>query len=1036
MPPAAIDLIFCEECVQPLSTSITRTMADKQPAIRLQLLGLPCIARDAEAAPLGAGRPVQLLGYLAVRGLWQSRDEVAKLFWPDRTKKIARSNLRNLLCKTVAAAPYAPIESTEHALRLNAPSDLNDFEAAVERGDSEFAVQIGAAELLQGFETHASEPYLLWLQAARLVQLTQWTKSVQVLLAQTSRPIEQRAALAEAWALHCPYDEDAVRAQVNIALEHHQAGAAATLFRAFDARLQQEFGVRASRALEQLALESAPTSAPALALRGGTAAPHSTPEDSFGSERARLFGRRLELGQVKALLADSTVRLLTLTGPGGVGKSTLITAVFDQCAAEADLGACLIDASAAANAQAVIAAIAAALGIDGLQGADNGEALAATLRDRRCLLMIDGAEQPDLRAPLALLLDRCPQTRLVIASRGRLHLDQERVLVLDGFPLPDTDETDAAVLGSNDAVRYFIDVMAQAGQPINLANDASTLAALVHAVGGLPLALKLLAKLTRVFSLTQLLASVQAHVAGARAAGSPELGELMPALVASFEHSWTALSPAERAVLARLAVFPAAFDVAAARAIAHTQLPIITSLIDRSLVRADGAGRLSLHAGIRACVLAACPLSDDALAAYVEFYSQRLAALAKLAKVKTVRPLQHFLREDAKHIEHAWRTALRLRAYPALLLYAQWLSHQATIFGGADDYLAWFVEAERLLGDDPCAPDALMAFVLVGAANASRFHGKPDLALSQCNAALRAARRTRHRDAICAALEALGMSQVTRGKMKDAERAIARLAAMNNEDFRGNLIDLRSMFSSVNADHKTALRLLDELIAIDLQLEDANSVVSSLVNKWLVHVASGDFPKASEAIEKACAAAAASDVRRHLEASTMAFAAQWYVDIGDWAKAESCIERANAIALISPGTRVLYLKSELITGAIAVVSGDPMRAVPPLTKVLDEIGRGELPNMANAAFLYAAKWFVLASDRNACVSLLRVIRGGAFSRIYADAAQLMLRELGEEPQPETVPEVHPDTIAELARDARRRMLSLAEEMQRSNRMQE
>ena len=87
-----------------------------------------------------------------VRGLWQTRNEVARLFWPDRPSKMARINLRNWLCKTVATLPFAFMESTARAPRFTAPSDLNDFEAAVQRGDLVAAVQIGAAELLKGIE--------------------------------------------------------------------------------------------------------------------------------------------------------------------------------------------------------------------------------------------------------------------------------------------------------------------------------------------------------------------------------------------------------------------------------------------------------------------------------------------------------------------------------------------------------------------------------------------------------------------------------------------------------------------------------------------------------------------------------------------------------------------------------------------------------------------------------------------------------------------------------------------------------------------
>ena len=1006
-------------------------MAETLTPIRLQLLGHPCVALGDTTLPLGAGRPGQLLAYLAVRGLWQSRDDVAKLFWPESPKKTARSNLRNLLCKAAAALPFAPVESTEYALRLNVSSDMGDFEAAVQRGSWEMAVRLGAAELLKGLEAHASEPYLLWLRSARQMQLAQWTKSVQALLAQPSRPIEERQTLAEAWAAQCPYDEDAVQARLKIAFERQQHSAAASIYNAFGTRLQEEFGVKPSRSLERFALEPDPTSPAESAAISAPPMPRDAAR-ALGRARSRLFGRRLEMGQVESMLTAGEVRLLTLSGPGGVGKSTLLAALFEQCVTDGEAGVCWIDASAAPNAQAVVAAIATALGIEGLQGADNAAALAATLRDRACLLMIDGAEQPGLAAPLALILDRCPRTRLLVASRTRLQLDQERLLVLDGFPLPDHDETDAAMLGRNDAVRFFVDVMVQAGQPVDMARDASTLAALVHAAVGLPLALKLLGKLTRMFSLKQLLDHLRAHMAGAQAAGSPELAELMPALVASFDRSWAALTPPEQAVLARLAVFPAPFDVSAARAVADTRLPLITSLIDRSLVRADGAGRLSLHAGIRACVMAVQPPADDAVAAYIEFYVQQLVTLAGLARVKTVRPFQQFLRDEAAHVEAVWRVALQRRAYPALLSLAQWLFAEASNLGCAADYLNWFTDADHALRDDPNVPNALRAYLLVGSANWVKHHGKVDLALRQSVAALRAAHQARHRDAICEALTMLAMTCMFGGKLNRAEKAIARLVALSNADCPGNLLDLQSMFALFKADYQAALQLLDRHIAINRQLGNTSAVISSLLNRWIVCVACDDTAQASRTLEDRISACDDPDVRRLVRTTVLVDAAQWYVDIGDVARSRLNIQRANAIDVESLMTQALRMKLALVAAAIAVVEQDLATAAQPLSEVLAAIGRGELLSMANAALLYAAKWFRLAGDRDACLVCLRAIRGGLLFKRGGDSARAMMQELGAHLEPGADAGSGParGDPAEVARNARAQMLALLEETER------
>lgn len=1007
-------------------------MQPSQPSPRFQLLGLPCVALEAGAVPLGASRPIQLLAHLAVRGSWQSRDDVARLFWPDRPNKVARGNLRNLLFKTAAAAPFAQIESTEHALRLQTSSDLNDFEAAVQRGDREAAVQIGRDELLLGFEAHASEPYLLWLHCARTAQLAQWTQSVQAMLADTTRLLEHRLTLAQVWAARCPYDEDAVSALVSLAFERQQPAAAVVAFRAFEARLQEEFGVRPSRALERFALEPALRAAHGATASQPTAASTPAPRASG----TRLFGRRLEFGQLKRLLDEAAVPLITLTGPGGVGKSTLLGALFEHCAADRESGACLVDASAAQNSQGVIAAIAAALGIEGLHGADNEVALAATLRDRRCMLLIDGAEQPGLAEPLALLLERCPHTRLVVAARSRLLLDHEHVLVLDGFPLPDADETDAAVLGSNDAVRFFVDLMSHAGQPVNLARDAATLAAIVHAVEGLPLALKLLAKLTRVLSLEQLLGSMneQMAVAGkgsAIAASSPALGELMPALVASFERSWAALSRAEQAVLARLAVFPAAFDWAAARAVAAAELPLITSLLDRSLVRTSGAGRLSLHAGIRACVLSVCPLSDGAVAAYLDYYAHRLAVLADTAKAKTVRPIKAFLRNEADHVEQAWRLASQRLAYPAMMSMVESLFTNIEALSNGVDYGQWFVEAELRFHDDNNAPLSLRALLLAGTARLAGLQGRAELAAVQARDALRLAQRAKHSVAIYRSLTTLSLVCLAQNRLKEAEAMIERAIAFCSDTGEAYL---RSQLHFRQGDLETALRFADELILVHRRFEDSDAVVRTLINKTYFCGCLGSAPRSAQLLGEAIDAAGASDVSRALEVVVLGQGATMNICGGDFPRARACLDRANAIASGIPQTPAQHWALQLANAAVEVETSDLLSAGLRITEILGGIGRGDaMPLLVNNTLWAAARWFRSTEEGPACRELL-ISRAARFDAGTWASAQAMLRELGEEPLPPhgVVALAPPEAnVAEVATRARSRMLTVLDAMQRS-----
>lgn len=1002
-----------------------RVPMHQEVAIQLRLLGHPCVVLGNGDAPLSPTRPTQLLAYLAVRKTWQRRDDVARLFWPDSTSKAAYSNLRSLLCRVAAAAPFAPIESPAHALRLNVASDLDELRATVQRGDPESLVRIGMADLLPGFEHDATEPYVRWLESEREALVQQWKAAVQSLLARGTKPVEQREALAQHWALRCPHDEDAVRARLLLAREQGQLRAAQAIYEEFQARLKDEFGVNPSRELQRFARDTAqafiPNGATASMLPGQATAPNHA--------RPRLFGRRLEMQQLRSLLLDSAERLVTLTGPGGVGKTTLLAALHANLLDEGRRDAHLVDASAVRGAQGVIAAIASALGIEGLHGPGNAAGLAATLRDRPCLLVIDGAEQDGLAAPFTLLLERCPNTRILLAARRRLHADIEHVQVLDGFPLPDTGETDIDVLGANDAVGYFLELMRRAGRPASPAHDAATVAELVHALEGLPLALSLLAPLTHVYSLRQLLDIVRAHVAGQAAPDSPDVDELMPALMGSFQRSWGELSPVEQAALARLAVFPASFDVTAARAVAATQLPVINSLIDRSLLRAHGTSRLSLHASIRACVRKVSPRGDEAEAAYLEFYTRRLVELAEIARHKSVRPVRDFLREEAAHVEHAWQLALEQRNYSALLRLAESLINHTDETWAS--YGAWFGHAEPIVRHDAGAPNSLKALLLAGDALFMREIGKFDIAKSRAREALRMGQLARHREAMSYAMAALAFACVATGQVREAQALLDRHQALCRdhcgETFRVDELSLRAILSNISGDFDSAMRAQDQVIDICRRFEDSNVVVLAILNQSEICSIAGDSSRAALLADQAVDEAEAPDVHADVKAYALMHAANAQLDVGQPGQARACIDRAVAIARDHPLSLIHHCRLQIALAAVAVAERDLPLASQDLAAVLETIGRGELQHLTDRALVVAAKWFHQAGDRQACIESLCAIVTGKYTVRPPSAAQKMLRELGEaQPEPGAAILGAPKTAIEVATATRLRILALVE----------
>jgi len=323
----------------------------------------------------------------------------------------------------------------------------------------------------------------------------------------------------------------------------------------------------------------APPAASAPALRPLPAAPP-------------LVGREAELAQLGALLADPAARLITLAGPGGVGKSHLALA-FAQRAGLPD-GACFVSLAAVGSPDGAAAALATALGLELAGAADPLDLAVAALRERRALLVLDNLEQllgataggADLVAELMdALLAGCPGLRLLVTSRERLNLRAEWVVELAGLPPPPAE-------------RLFLAAMRrQQPQAALSADDQAAVRNICGLLGGLPLAIELAATWTATLSCREIARELarSLDLLNGRLRDAPARHRSMRAV---FDQSWQLLPPEERAALARLAIFHAGFNREAAAFIARAGLPELGGLLQRSLLRRAGE-RYELHPVIR-----------------------------------------------------------------------------------------------------------------------------------------------------------------------------------------------------------------------------------------------------------------------------------------------------------------------------------------------------------------------------------------------------------------------------------------------------
>jgi predicted ATPase/DNA-binding CsgD family transcriptional regulator len=310
--------------------------------------------------------------------------------------------------------------------------------------------------------------------------------------------------------------------------------------------------------------------------------------------RTLLIGRENERAEARRRLLEEAAPLLTLTGPGGVGKTRLALSVVDDCAERFADGVFWIDLAPVADQALVPATIARALGVLPTSGRRIEDGITRFLRPRQTLLLIDNCEHllPAVAESISALLASCAALQVLATSRAPLSVRGEQIMTVEPFPLPPIDKTmTPEELSQNDAVRLFVE-RARTVQPEFVLNSivAPIVAEICRRLDGLPLAIELAAARIPFLSPASMLALLSDRLRllehGPRDAPARHQ-TIRDAIAWSYE----LLSPAEQTLFRRLSVFAGGFTLDAAQAIGgltEEATPVLIQLrplIDQSLVQ-------------------------------------------------------------------------------------------------------------------------------------------------------------------------------------------------------------------------------------------------------------------------------------------------------------------------------------------------------------------------------------------------------------------------------------------------------------------
>ncbi len=685
--------------------------------LRLQLLG--GFAAGGDGAPVDGSAPLDhfatdkvraLLAYLAVESNQpQRRSHLATLLWADWDERSALSNLRKSLFRlrhaleeiTPGSADQLleSARSTIHFRAELANVDVLRFQSLLRLSDEHDhttvatcaecrqrlieATKLYQGDLLAGLALSGAQPLEEWLTIRQERLHRQAIETLEYLAVGLQAEGELEAAIdytARQLALE-PWRESAHRRLMILFATLGQQELALRQYDKCRLILDEELGVLPSTETDQLLDE---IKAGRTSLAGGQTTTRATLH-GFPAQVTTFLGRDDDVKAVLDRIGSSEVRLLTLTGLGGSGKTSLALAALNQLATDASLpegGGWFISSAGITDPAVLTTAIGTQLGISFTTGSAPAEQVISFLRQRPILLVLDNYEQLLPHTTLVeQILTEAPTAQLIVTSRVPLNLRAEWRFPVSGLAVPDESAT-TDTLRAFESVRLLETIGRQIDPDFSItAENADAIGRICRRLDGIPLALEIASNWLQIYT-PDVLADQLDQGLDSLVATRRDTPERHRSLQIVFDHSWAMLSSAEQTTLAKLACFQGNFSLSSARAVAGASVGELTTLLDSALLRRQASGRYSLHPVLREFAGAKSTSADDAYREHARWFLRLVADTTNLFGTHEASIAMAQIDQDVDDIREAWSWAVAARrldwledALDGLAAYYQYKGH-------------------------------------------------------------------------------------------------------------------------------------------------------------------------------------------------------------------------------------------------------------------------------------------------------------------------------------------------------------------------